>query len=98
MPDRTGVDWKYGEMFEGTPPEPIYAAVEVTPQSRALVALSEDRQWLVVLEDIGAWAVRVRDKDSYRLPYGVTDKCEWITDTGQSAEDVLREWLEGRDA
>jgi len=66
-------------------------------EPRDLVALSDDRQWLVILEDIGAWAVRVRDKDSYRLPYGVTDKCEWITDTGQDANEVLREWLEGRE-
>ena len=57
---------------------------------RAVVAISEDRQWLVVHHlGTGRWIVY--------------DVCHWgyqeyttVVDTGQDAHEVLREFLEGR--
>lgn len=65
------------------------------PQPRALVALSEDRQWLVVLESPiakwrGYWVVYAR---GFADRYGVEN---YIEDTGQDAHQVLAAWLEGR--
>jgi hypothetical protein len=76
--------------------EPAQEGLETDPEARALVALSPDRRWLVVvfpnvhkLRDM--WAVL---------------KCTWagdfflqdhIPDTGQSADEVLDAWLEGKD-
>lgn len=85
--------------------EEYEAAVERYKASlpRAVVAISEDRQWLVVLDPEGftGWFVR------YRInAYGhwVPDKnpllpsswCDIVEDTGQSADEVLREWEEER--
>lgn len=70
---------------------------------RAVVAISEDRQWLVVLhpelrrfrfygmDDFGAYKpfhAIVRP-----LPAGRTS---YLDDTGQDAHEVLAAWLEGR--
>lgn len=60
----------------------------VVVSARALVALSEDRQWLVVL-DHQRWSLLERDWGSYHL---ITT----FEDTGQDAHEVLREFLEGR--
>ena len=57
---------------------------------RAVVALSEDRQWLVVLRPDGTWVIyhdRITAYASYEDAGG---------DTGQDAHDVLREWMEGQ--
>jgi hypothetical protein len=65
---------------------------------RALVAISEDRQWLVVLEDVfsngGAWVIYRDAEDDVKRPWVLE---AWRDDTGQSAESVLAGWLEGRD-
>lgn len=64
---------------------------------RALVALSDDRQWLVVLEpDI------YRGVPAFSLLQWSEEGCTWeemavITDTGQSADEVLADWLAGRE-
>lgn len=60
------------------------------PQPRALVALSEDRQWLVVLRD-GYWTM-------YQHAGYVDDYQMWadLSDTGQDAQDVLAQFLERR--
>ncbi len=67
-------------------------AIEEPPARRALVAISEDRQWLVVLDAKDGWEVWRRTNDvSYRHH-------DYLgPDTGQSAEDVLASWLEGRE-
>lgn len=63
--------------------------MEHPPKPRALCAISEDRQWLVVLSTVDTWKVLRRRFMGYEI--------EWsIEDTGQSAEDVLREFMEGR--
>ena len=72
-----------------------YCTVEMT-QRRALVALSEDRQWLVVLEpDIeghpeatSAFGVWKRDIRAGWVLQAA------IIDTGQDAHDVLNEFLD----
>ena len=66
---------------------------------RALVALSEDRQWLVVNERwphgtffmIYRWDVQPNMVEPWRW----VDKED---DTGQDAHEVLREFLAGREA
>jgi hypothetical protein len=71
---------------------------ELEPPDRALVAISEDRQWLVVLEDVfsngGAWVIYRDAEDDVKRPWVLE---AWRDDTGQSAESVLAGWLEGRD-
>lgn len=62
---------------------------------RALVAISEDRQWLVVLEEIGWWRLRRRDDDEHFVTHETGIPGGWIYDTGQRAEDVLAV-VEGR--
>lgn len=79
---------------------------------RAVVAISEDRQWLVVLnpepfgwgEDQQSlwWSTYHWDSESmlwaYEYPPG--DRrvtSRGIRDTGQDAHEVLREFLEGRE-
>lgn len=61
--------------------------------SRAIVALSDDRQWLVVLEKF-AWLalgkIGAGMMTRYEFRYILTD------DTGQDAHEVLAAWLEGR--
>ena len=65
-------------------------AVSPLMPDRAVVAISEDRQWLVVHHlGTGRWIVY--------------DICHWgyqeyttADDTGQDAHEVLREFLEGR--
>lgn len=91
--DETPCSWCGGDGYvTGSMPCP-----ECTSKPRTLVAISEDRQWLVVLEpeledkratsvfSIWQWDVR----DGHILKRAVMD-------TGQSAEDVLREWAEGQ--
>jgi hypothetical protein len=58
---------------------------------RAVVALSEDRQWLVVLRPAGDWMVHhwIELNQSWYAR-------QFIPDTGQSADEVLDAWLEGR--
>ena len=67
------------------------------PQPRALVALSEDRQWLVVLDVHGVW--NVMGKRFGQATHGFWWKSEGdIEDTGQDAHEVLAAFLEGRNA
>jgi len=61
---------------------------------RAVVAISEDRQWLVVLDRETLehpWSIYQRE-----VPYARASPFElWkvVEDTGQSADEVLREFL-----
>lgn len=67
------------------------------PEPRALVALSEDRQWLVVLDVKNVW--NVMEKRYGQATHGFWWKSvQDIRDTGQDAQDVLAAFLEGRDA
>ena len=72
----------------GDPPPP---SPTNKPQPRAVVALSEDRQWLVVLVD-GGWLI-YRDRLTGYLVFG-----DGGDDTGQGAEDVLAAFLREREA
>ena len=63
---------------------------------RAVVALSDDRQWLVVLTPQGHWDVLGQGYAYYRNSVWVSLNSS--ADTGQDAHEVLREWMEGRDA
>ena len=63
---------------------------------RAVVAVSDDRQWLVVLTPEGRWSLAGwgLNHSGHHMWVTVRD----IEDTGQDAHEVLREWMEGRDA
>ena len=67
--------------------------------ARALVALSEDRQWLVVLEHNEHGAVHKERWHVYHYHPHFVNPWHWSSsrdDTGQSADEVLRDWMEGR--
>lgn len=68
---------------------------ELGDQPRAIVALSEDRQWLVMLRpdsDPGMWlAYRLLPLTLELIPQRPA-----IPDTGQDAHKVLAAWMEGR--
>lgn len=75
--------WEYGVPSDMGLPD---------PQPRAIVALSDDRQWLVVKPRVGSgfeanFAVYQIAPDAYRLE-------DYIPDTGQDAHEVLAAWLE----
>ena len=75
------------------PPWPPPASREVS-QPRALVALSDDRQWLVVLDVKNVW--NVMEKRYGQATHGFWWKSvQDIRDTGQDAHAVLATWLEG---
>lgn len=59
-----------------------------SPHPRALVSLSEDRQWLVTHDDDQAWDIWARKGDLGYVYHTYAD------DTGQDAADVLRDWQE----
>lgn len=62
---------------------------------RAIVALSEDRQWLVVLKQSRWFALWDREYALLMVPqYEVFERV--ADDTGQDAHDVLAAWLDGR--
>lgn len=83
----------YSEWVSAARPE-----IPRDPQPRAIVAISEDRQWLVVLDpEPEDW-----DEMHFNLFHFSRRWWTWehellINDTGQSAHEVLREWMEGRD-
>lgn len=59
---------------------------------RAVVALSEDRQWLVTLDCHGVW--NVMGKRFGQATHGFWWKSERdIEDTGQDAQEVLASFL-----
>lgn len=95
MADRAVVDevpcaWCSGDGYvTGSMPCP-----ECTPTPRALVALSEDRQWLVVLMPEFAMFPWVLYRRAYEIDHWVPET--HFRDTGQDAHEVLAEWLEGR--
>lgn len=61
---------------------------------RALVALSEDRQWLVALDAYKPlFGVYILEDDDYG---GNLLRVTSVEDTGQDACQVLAAWLEGR--
>ena len=61
---------------------------------RALVALSDDRQWLVVQHPrLTIWEILERDEDYGHVAY-FDGKNRFIEDTGQDANEVLAAWLE----
>lgn len=66
---------------------------------RAVVAVSDDRQWLVVREskNTGAHWFEVLRRVNTEEHYGYLYH-DWRRDTGQDAHEVLREFLEGQDA
>ena len=82
--------WRVTDRERG---KPLANAPDPEPPLRALVALSEDRQWLVMLED-GDWRVRKRDGEGRYVPLD-EDGGWWVIDTGQDAHAVLATWLEG---
>lgn len=96
---RAAKDWINSSncSMDGVFEDDLEAAKSVleTTQPRALVALSEDRQWLVVLDCHGRWSIMGKRFGQAAHGFwwtGVVD----IEDTGQSAHEVLREFLEGR--
>jgi hypothetical protein len=96
-----GAESVYGEATYADPNEVMdweQVLRELEPPDRALVAISEDRQWLVVLEDVfsngGAWVIYRDAEDDVKRPWVLE---AWRDDTGQSAKSVLAGWLEGRD-
>ena len=80
--------------FVGSPGEWLCQCCDPEPQPRAIVALSEDRQWLVVLfmltEDSASWSI-CQLTDDFLMPYRLKEN---IPDTGQDAHDVLNEFLD----
>ena len=80
------IPWSYAAPIDAGLPE---------PQPRALVALSEDRQWLVVLDVKNVW--NVMEKRYGQATHGFWWKSvQDIRDTGQDAHAVLAEWMEGQ--
>lgn len=63
------------------------------PEPRALVALSDDRQWLVVLMPDAFFEVFQLEDSKWAYGYLPHDR---IKDTGQSAHAVLAAWLASR--
>ena len=57
---------------------------------RALVALSEDRQWLVVLMPDGFFEVFQFENSQWSYGYGPNDR---FKDTGQDVHAVLADFL-----
>ena len=74
--------------FVGSPGEWLCQRCDPTPQPRAIVALSEDRQWLVVL---------FPNVHKLRDMWAIL-RCKWdtVADTGQDAHAVLAEWMAGQ--
>lgn len=71
---------------------------ECTTKPRAVVAISEDQQWLVVLEPPG-WGEKwtfLRWADDMGI-FWLSDAPD-VPDTGQSADEVLASFLEVRNA
>lgn len=79
--------------FVGSPGEWLCQRCDPTPQPRAIVALSEDRQWLVKADH-----PEVVSAPSFSIYEAMKDgslrTAKWVPDTGQDAQDVLREFLE----
>lgn len=69
--------------------------------SRSIVAISEDRQWLVVrVPQVGmlrAFGYEIHKRVRFVEHYGYMYH-DSVLGTGQSADEVLREFLEGKDA
>ncbi len=81
--------------FVGSPGEWLCQRCDPTPQPRALVALSEDRQWLAVLDVKNVW--NVMEKRYGQATHGFWWKSvQDIRDTGQDAHAVLAEWIAGQ--
>ena len=89
IPPSDVVPWEYGKPIDAGLPE---------PQPRAIVALSDDRQWYTVLSKEPSR----HDGKRYFTLFGWSDfmgAYQWrdlIEDTGQDAHQVLAEWMEGR--
>lgn len=72
------------------------------PDTRAVVAISEDRRWLVVLDlepyswlgdNQTYWSIYRWDSNSSQYEFETSED----VDTGQDAKDVLAEWLAERE-
>lgn len=73
----------------------VHAALQRPPEPRALVALSDDRRVLVVLDCHGVW--NVMSKRIGQAARGFWWKSERdIPDTGQGAHEVLNAFLRDR--
>ena len=81
------IPWSYAAPIDAGLPE---------PQPRAIVALSEDRQWLVTPDPAGhpLWFVFHWEETATDVGWMVQDKM--IEAAGQDAHEVLAAWLEGR--
>lgn len=96
----------YGEPTYADPDEVMQweqVLRELEPSDRALVALSEDRQWLVVLEPERWSGFGVYRREWMSGTFATSGYWHWVRakrgyaeDTGQGADDVLAAWLEGR--
>lgn len=62
---------------------------------RALVALSEDRQWLVVHRYLDDQFCIMREF-VYDYGYLAYKEVGWLEDTGQDAHQVLADWMAGQ--
>lgn len=69
----------------------------VEPQPRALVALSDDGQWLVTKAPDSTWNPSYQPRFAVLEWRGVEWRLlRWVDDTGQDANEVLATFLEGQ--
>ena len=80
------IPWSYAAPIDAGLPE---------PQPRAIVALSEDRQWLVVHTSGRAVGFDIYERWENADTFGYAP-CNWVPDTGQDAHAVLAEWMAGQ--
>ncbi len=65
---------------------------------RAVVAISEDRQWLVTMEPQSKWTPSEPPRFSVLEWRGVEWRLiRWVEDTGQDAHEVLAAFLRERE-
>jgi len=73
----------------------VQSIEEEEPSPRALVALSEDRQWLAVHTSGRAVGFDIFERWENYDTFGYSP-CNWVPDIGQDAHEVLVAWLEGQ--
>ena len=96
MPDRAVVGERAKRLY--VCPSCANCGVAIVNQPRALVALSEDRQWLVIqaktVDGRSKWRFWKRDRQC--LSYSLDTSIRYVEDTGQDAHEVLREFLDSK--
>ena len=89
-----------GHVTEVRRGEPLVHMDDFSPQPRATCALSADRQWLVVLEPPSRWQREFRGQHCFYVwaRRGSRMSLHKLLgpDTGQNANEVLAQFLEGR--